>query len=104
MTNKIAEAATRTVDARERVRLCPPQSPAWRNLMVTAEEAWQGLVLVTGSAAAAQAVLSNRLSSPQLVAECNHESYAWLTENTGPYRRCVDCGTTEPWEGPDERD
>lgn len=96
MTNTIVQAATRALDARERVRLCPPQSPAWRDLTVTAEEAWQGLVLATGSPAAAQAVLSNR-------PPCDHEDYAIAADNTGPYRYCVDCLATDPWEGPDER-
>ena len=55
-----------------------------------------GLVLATGSPAAAQAVLSNR-------PPYDPEDYAIAADNTGPYRYCVDCLATDPWEGPDER-
>lgn len=36
-------AARRTVETRQRLALCPPHSPMWRNLCVEAETAWQSL-------------------------------------------------------------
>jgi hypothetical protein len=39
------EAAQRVIDARTRLAMCHPMSPAWRDLAVLAEHEWQNLVL-----------------------------------------------------------
>jgi hypothetical protein len=67
--NTIPAAATTVLEARERLQVCPPQSPHWRDLVVTAEEAWQGLVFATGSAAGAQQVLT---SGPYMCRSCDN--------------------------------
>jgi hypothetical protein len=49
----VGDAARRCVEARQRLALCPPHSPHWRNLCVTAEAEWQTLWESVGNNTAA---------------------------------------------------